>query len=149
MNAAEARRRFETARVARLATASADGRPHVVPITFALLPDDDVIVFAVDHKPKRTTALRRLANIRENPAVSVLVDEYSEDWGALWWVRADGVARVASEAPGREAALDALGARYEQYAGRRPPGPVMLIEVERWSGWSASDSLDVKPRGAA
>jgi hypothetical protein len=59
------------------------------------------------------------------------------------------VARVASEAPGREAALDALGARYEQYAGRRPPGPVMLIEVERWSGWSASDSLDVKPRGAA
>jgi PPOX class probable F420-dependent enzyme len=135
----DAHARFRHARVARLATASADGRPHLVPITFALLADD-TLVTAVDHKPKRTTALRRLANLRANPTATVLADHYSEDWEELWWARADGRARVLE--PGeqedvRETALDALAARYHQYRERRPEGPVIVLSVERWSSWSA------------
>lgn len=135
MTAAEARSRFAAARVARLATVDAEGRPHLVPIVFAV--DGDRIFSAVDAKPKRTTALRRLANIRENPHVALLVDHYDDaDWDALWWVRADGSARVVE---GDEAArgLGLLSERYAQYREQPPAGPVMAIEVARWSGWRA------------
>jgi PPOX class probable F420-dependent enzyme len=130
----EARRRFASASVARLATVGADGRPHVVPIVFALV--GDTIYSAVDQKPKRTTKLRRLANIEANPKVSVLVDHYEDDWQKLWWVRADGRAQVLDPSEANEA-IDRLAERYEQYVAERPAGPVLAIEVERWSGWSA------------
>jgi PPOX class probable F420-dependent enzyme len=137
VTAAEARRRFVSARVARLATADGEGRPHVVPVTFAVL--GDVVYSAVDHKPKRTTALRRLANVAANPCVAALVDFYADDWTALWWVRADGTGRVlAPGEPESRRALDALAARYAPYATRRPAGPVLAIDVQRWSGWAAS-----------
>src|ERR671932_2614874 len=106
----EARARFAAARVARLATADASGRPHLVPIVFAVAGDE--VVSAVDAKPKRTTALRRLANVRENPQVALLADHYEDDWDALWWVRADGSARVLER---DERAVELLADRYEQY----------------------------------
>ncbi len=138
MDAAAARERFAAARVARLATASAAGQPHVVPIVFVVV--GEVIYSAVDAKPKRSAALRRLANVGENPAVSVLVDHYDEDWSALWWVRADGRARVLSAedsrtGPEARAAIDALGGRYPQ---QTVTGAVLAVDVERWSGWSFS-----------
>jgi PPOX class probable F420-dependent enzyme len=127
--------RFATARVARLATVGPDGAPHVVPITFAVV--GDTIVHAVDHKPKRTRALRRLANIAANPAVSVLADHYAEDWGALWWVRADGRARIVdADSDEGVGAIAALVERYSQYAERPPEGPVVVVDVARWSGWT-------------
>ena len=136
----EARARLAGARVAYLATVAADGRPHVVPCSFALL-DDATIVSAVDHKPKRTTALRRLANIAANPQVALLADHYEEDWNALWWARADGTARVVSrptEPEFRAAAVRALSARYPPYRARPPAGALVVIAVHRWSGWSAA-----------
>jgi PPOX class probable F420-dependent enzyme len=135
-----ARDRFRLAPVARLASADAAGRPHLVPITFALL-DAETIVSAVDHKPKRTTALRRLANIEANPAVSLLVDHYDDDWSRLWWARADGRARVIDpdgDPALRAAALDALVARYANYREARPDGAVIIVTVKRWSTWSGS-----------
>lgn len=129
----EARRRFTEAPVARLATADADGVPHVVPVTFAVA--GDAIVFAVDHKPKTTTALRRLRNIAANPAVSLLVDHYEADWSRLWWARADGHARVLTEDP---PGVALLAAKYPAYTDRPPEGPVVRIDVSRWSGWSAA-----------
>jgi PPOX class probable F420-dependent enzyme len=135
VTADEARQRFAAARVARLATADLDGVPHLVAMTFAVV--GNTIYSAVDHKPKRTTALRRLANVRANPAVSVLVDHYFDDWSALWWARADGRARVLED--GDEKAVAALVARYEQYRARPPGGAVLAVEVERWSGWSAAE----------
>jgi PPOX class probable F420-dependent enzyme len=92
----------------------------------------------VDAKPKRGKGLRRLANIAANPRVSVLVDHYAEDWTELWWVRADGTARVlpVTEPEGR-AAIDALVQRYPQYRDQPPPGPVIAIHVDRWSYWAA------------
>jgi PPOX class probable F420-dependent enzyme len=100
----------------------------------------DVVWTAVDDKPKRTRALRRIANVRENPHVAVLVDHYEESWEALWWVRADGVARVL-DAAAMPAALAALAARFAQYRSAPPPGPVLEIAVVRWSGWSASPAV--------
>jgi PPOX class probable F420-dependent enzyme len=132
---AQARERFAAARIGRLATADSQGRPHLVPIVFAVVGDR--VYSAVDAKPKRTTALRRLANVRANPFVAVLVDHYDDaDWDALWWVRADGRARVL-EPDGTEArrALALLHARYPQ---QRPTGAVLAVDVARWSGWSAS-----------
>ncbi|MDV7246003.1 MULTISPECIES: TIGR03668 family PPOX class F420-dependent oxidoreductase [Rhodococcus] len=128
--------RFSAARVARLATAGPDGVPHLVPLVFALA--EDTIYSCVDFKPKRTTALRRLKNIAANPSVSILVDHYDDDWDQLWWVRVDGVAEVldATTAEGT-AAIDALAAKYPQYAARRPQGPVITVRSLRWHHWSA------------
>ncbi|MGV9778447.1 TIGR03668 family PPOX class F420-dependent oxidoreductase [Streptosporangium sp. NPDC003464] len=134
MDEAQARARFQAARVARLATADAHGTPHLVPVTFDL--DGDTIAFAVDHKPKRTTDLRRLRNIAANDRVCLLVDHYDDDWSRLWWVRADGRARITGEGPARERALARLAERYPPYRDRPPQGPVVLIEVESWTGWS-------------
>ncbi|NJP94447.1 TIGR03668 family PPOX class F420-dependent oxidoreductase [Nonomuraea sp. FMUSA5-5] len=128
--------RFAAQPVARLARIAADGTPRVVPITFALL--NGKIVTAVDHKPKTTTALARLRDLRANPAVSVLADHYDDDWTRLWWVRADGLATVLADGDERERALDALVAKYAQYRERRPAGPVIVVEVTRWSEWSAT-----------
>ena len=134
MNHAEARARFAAARVARLATADSRGRPHLVPLVFVV--DGDHIYSAVDAKPKRTTALRRLANVRENPAVALLVDQYDDaDWDALWWARAEGLGRVLDAAdPEAHRAVALLGQRYPQQRGA---GAVLAVDVERWSGWAA------------
>ncbi len=133
MTPEEARERFAAARVARLATVSASGVPHLVPVTFAVR--GDTVVFAVDHKPKSTTSLRRLANIAENPAVCFLADGYDEDWSRLWWARADGVARVLS--PGAEP-ISWLVAKYDQYAQRPPEHAVVATEIHTWRGWTGS-----------
>ncbi|GLU47434.1 TIGR03668 family PPOX class F420-dependent oxidoreductase [Nocardiopsis ansamitocini] len=129
-----ARARFAAARVARLATVSADGRPHLVPVTFAAY--GHTVAVAVDHKPKSGTGLKRLANIRANPEVCLIVDEYSDDWHRLWWARADGVARVEHEGADRADALARLARRYPQYRENPPNGAVILIGVVRWRGWS-------------
>jgi PPOX class probable F420-dependent enzyme len=146
LSAAEARSRLADARVARLATADAGGRPHLVPVTFAVDSDADVICIAIDHKPKTTTNLKRLRNIAENPAVSLLADHYAEDWDTLWWARADGQASVVTgEAAGAEdealrvRCLDQLAGKYPQYRERRPEGPVIVIAVTRWTGWTSAE----------
>jgi PPOX class probable F420-dependent enzyme len=133
----DARERFAAARVARLATVDGTGRPHLVPMVFAV--DADTIYSAVDAKPKRSTALRRLANVAADPRVSVLVDHYDEEWTELWWVRADGTARVlpAADTEGQRA-IALLAARYPQYAQTPPPGPVLAVDVTRWSAWAAA-----------
>ena len=130
------KQRLSEARVARLATADAAGRPHVVPVTFAI--DGDIIYFAVDAKPKRTAHLKRLRNIAANPAVSLLVDHYEEDWGRLWWVRVDGTGRIIDDQAEARRAIGLLVDRYPQYRHARPAGPAVAISIDRISGWSAT-----------
>jgi PPOX class probable F420-dependent enzyme len=128
------RARVQAARSARLATIDPDGRPHLVPIVFVL--DGETLYTAVDAKPKRSRRLRRIENARERPDVTVLVDEYTEDWRALWWVRLRGRARVLESGEEAERALGLLAAKYEQYE-REPPGvPVLAIDVTEWRSWS-------------
>lgn len=146
MAAEEARRRFTAARVARLATVDAAGRPHLVPVVFAGQGADGLVT-AVDRKPKTTTRLKRLRNIAAHPSVCLLTDAYDEDWDQLWWVRADGDARVlAADASGvvdpavseeHAAALALLRAKYPQYHDRPPTGPVIAVTVLAWTGWTA------------
>ncbi|MFF5138680.1 TIGR03668 family PPOX class F420-dependent oxidoreductase [Streptomyces sp. NPDC013157] len=130
----EARRRFAAARVARLATVDANGRPHLVPVVFARHGADGIVT-AVDHKPKTTTGLKRLCNIAAQPSVCLLADAYDENWDHLWWVRADGEARVV---PARAALVGPLSAKYPQYREHPPAGPVVLVTVTRWTGWQAA-----------
>ena len=122
--------------MARLATVDADGRPHLVPCCFAL--DGDVAYSVVDHKPKRSTALRRLDNIRAHPAVCLLVDHYEDDWSALWWVRFDGVARVVIDGPEHEEAITVLMAKYPQYRATPPSGAVVAIDITTAHSWAAA-----------
>jgi PPOX class probable F420-dependent enzyme len=130
------RRRIARSRVATLATVRPDGTPHAVPFCFVLAGGE--IFSAVDQKPKASMRLARLENVRANPRVTVLVDEWSEDWSRLWWVRIDGPARVLESGPEAEMALALLAEKYEQYRRQPPAGPVLAISAERWTGWSGS-----------
>jgi PPOX class probable F420-dependent enzyme len=132
------------ARVGRLATADADGRPHVVPMCFALV--EDCLVSAIDEKPQRVGPrdLRRVHDVRENPRVAVVVDHYSESWADLGWVQVRGTARIVE--PGEDnhgSAVTALRKKYSQYDDHdledRP-----LLEVEPGSvrSWGALDATD-------
>ena len=134
MTAAEARARFAAGRVARLATADAAGQPHLVPVVFAVA--GETVYSAVDTKPKRSPSLRRLSNVRENPKVALLVDQYDDaDWDALWWARADGRGRVLDAAESE--AVHAIALLSERYPQQHVIGEVLAVDVERWSGWAA------------
>lgn len=134
LDGAEARRRFVAARVARLATVRGDGRPHLVPIVFAV--DGDRVYSIADPKPKRGLDLQRHRNLAANPAASLLVDVYDEAWEGLWWARGDGTGRVVEAGMDRELAVRLLRAKYPQYGTwTQPFGAATVIEVRRWSGW--------------
>ena len=132
------RGRVRTARVARLATIDPDGRPHLVPIVFVL--DGQRLYSAVDAKPKRSRRLRRVANARERPDVTVLVDHYEDDWGRLWWVSLRGRARVLDRGEEAERALPLLADKYEQYRRERPGRPVLAVDILELRSWDASAS---------
>ena len=133
---AEAWRRLAAARVAYLATVRADGRPHVVPIVFAI--DDDRRIYSIaDPKPKDGLDLLRHRNIAANPAVSLLVEHYDDDWEHIWWVRADATARVVKDGPDRDTAIRLLKTRYLQYETWTTPfGAATVITVERVISWT-------------
>ena len=136
---------LDTWPVARLATLRADGAATIVPVVF--VRSAGRIWLPVDDKPKRATGTRELArveNIRRDPRVSLLLDQYDADWSALWWLRADGDAQaVGAGAPGFEAAAQALRRKYPQYrrtalfrAGATPT--LIALEPKRITGWAAS-----------
>jgi PPOX class probable F420-dependent enzyme len=135
MDDREMRALVATARVGRLATVRTDGTPHVVPVCFVAVHDGDELVTAVDAKPKSTTALARLDNVRAHPQVALLVDHYDDDWSRLWWVRVDGVARVVDVSDHHAAVL---ATKYEQYRETRPPGPAIVVSATRYTGWAGS-----------
>jgi PPOX class probable F420-dependent enzyme len=111
-----------------------DGGPHVVPLVFALV--GDTVYSAVDAKPKRSRDLQRLANIRLDPRCALLVDHYEDDWRRLWWVRADGRGEVVDAVPQDHPGIRALAERFPQYRDEPPAGPLLVMTVERWSGWA-------------
>jgi len=136
--------RLTTARVARLATTDPDGRPHLVPIVFAL--DDNTLYSAVDQKPKRSPTLRRIENARARPEVTILVDHYDEDWQQLWWIRLRGHARVLDHGKEREHAITLLTAKYPQYRNAPPNGPLLAVDIDQvrtWTGTSAVPDVAV------
>ena len=135
--------RFAQSPVARLATITPEGTPHLVPVVFAVgdaLDDDlneDIVYTAIDAKPKTTLRLRRLTNIESNPQVSLLVDHYADDWTQLWWVRVDGLATIHHDGEAMQAGYRLLRAKYAQYQSVPLSGPVIAVSVRRWSSWHA------------
>jgi PPOX class probable F420-dependent enzyme len=127
--------RLTAARVARLATTGPDGRPHLVPIVFAL--EGDTLYSAVDRKPKRSSKLQRIENARARPDVTILVDHYEDDWGRLWWIRLRGHARVLDDGEERDRALALLQAKYPQYRTEPPEGPVLAVDITDVREWRA------------
>jgi PPOX class probable F420-dependent enzyme len=143
LNIETMRRLVEAARVARLATVDAGGRPHLVPVCFVLIsgggdPDRDRVYIAVDHKPKRGPDLRRTANLRATGQACLLIDRYDEDWSQLWWVRLDGSGGELHDPAEAVRALDLLAVKYPQYRADRPDGPVLRIDIDGYRGWSAT-----------
>jgi PPOX class probable F420-dependent enzyme len=129
-------RRVADARVGHLATVDREGRPHLVPVCFALV--EQTVYTAVDSKPKRSSRLRRVANVEATGRACLLVDSYDEDWSKLWWVRLDCRARVVADPAEQARATTALTGKYGQYAAQPPSGPVIALHIERWRAWSAS-----------
>lgn len=135
MVAFDPKREFAQAPVARLGTITPDGMPHLVPVVFAV--SHGVVYTAVDAKPKRTRQLRRLSNIENNPHASVLVDHYADDWTRLWWVRVDGIAAIHRSGTAVQLGYELLRAKYPQYQAVQLDGPVVAVEVGRWTSWHA------------
>ncbi len=133
--------RFTQSPVARLATITPAGIPHLVPVVFAVSQDgragEDTVYTAVDAKPKTTRRLRRLSNIENNPQASLLVDLYDDDWTQLWWVRADGIAAIHRDGEAMRTGYRLLRAKYAQYQSVPLDGPVITVTVRRWSSWHA------------
>ena len=132
------RRFVESARVAHLATASSDGAPHVVAVTFVLIGDD--IFIAIDEKPKTTTRLKRLRNIEQNPRAALLVDVYDDDWSKLGWAMLRGRAMVLAPGtettPVRDEILAELRAKYPPYHDHAlADRPLIRLHVERVTSW--------------
>ena len=136
MDTAELRRRFASSPVARLSTVRPDGGPHLVPVVFALV--GDTVFSAVDAKPKRSRDLQRLANVGAEPRCALLVDHYEDDWDRLWWVRADGTAAVVDAPPVEHPGIQALVQRFPQYRDEPPSGPLIVVTVQRWTGWAST-----------
>lgn len=138
--APEDRAFLHRARVARLATASADGEPHVIPVCFVF--DGTSLYSAIDSKPKRVAVprLRRLRNLRANPRASLIVDHYEEDWARLRYVLVTGRAEILEAGPDRERALVLLGEKYPQYRAMADfgQGPVIRLIPDRVASWRGS-----------
>jgi PPOX class probable F420-dependent enzyme len=125
--------------VARLGTTASSGNPHLVPICFAVDEATETIYSAVDAKPKTTPDLKRLRNIEHNPNVTLLVDQYDDDWTKVWWVRVDGTAAVRDR---DEAGVELLAAKYDQYAeAPHHLGRMVIVEVRKWTSWAYSDPV--------
>jgi len=138
----EAERRFLVQqRVAHLATADRRALPHVVPVCFALAGSS--LYVAIDEKPKRgpVTALKRLRNIAENPAVAVIVDRYEDDWTRLGWVMLRGHAEILNEGPEHQEAQALLRSRYPQLGAMQiTTYPVIAMRIERTTSWGNLDA---------
>jgi PPOX class probable F420-dependent enzyme len=148
----DSQRRFlDGQRVARLATADAGGRPHVIPVCFVAV--GNTVYFTIDGKPKRKSGapLKRIANIRENPLVALVADHYDDDWSQLGWVMVRGRAQVLDSGDEHDRAQASLRARYRQLDEMRIEGlPVVAIRIQHATSWGnlhTSETQRLTPTG--
>jgi PPOX class probable F420-dependent enzyme len=126
-------------RVGRLGLLDEDGAPRVLPVTFAVA--EGRIWSAIDRKPKRAAEPARLRFLRRDPRAALTVDRYSDDWDRLAWVQALGSVRIVEVGDGA-AGLAALSAKYEPYREEEPPGPLLVLDPERYLWWRAAEGPD-------
>jgi len=123
------RSKLESTRVARLATVSPKGAPHLVPVCFVF--DGTVFYSGIDRKPKRKGArqLARLTNIETTPEVALLIDEYDDDWERLWYVLVRGTAALVTEVTEHNLAVTRLKAKYPQYAAGMLDEDALVLRI--------------------
>ena len=144
MELSDAARAFlDRHQVAHLATASADGDPHVIPLCYARLGDR--LYFVADDKPKRRAPrrLKRLDNIAANPRVALVVDDYDADWSRLAYLLLHLDAAIVDDDAEYANGLAALRTRYPQYremALQRATHPMVRMTPRRWHLWQASST---------
>lgn len=130
---------LDAQRIGHLATADAEGAPHVVPVCFAVAGANAYIT--LDDKPKRAGRgpLKRLRNIAENPRVALVADRYDDrDWSRLGWVLVRGRAEILDGGAEHAKAQRLLGRRYVQMrAMALEQHPVIAIRIERVASWGA------------
>ncbi len=130
---------LQTHRVARLATADANGQPSIVPICYAF--DGQVVYSALDEKPKSVepTRLKRVRNIQANPHVALVIDEYAEDWRTLAYLQLRGRADLLPVGSDEHAdAVRLLRAKYPQYGSMAiDQQPILRITPEAIVAWGA------------
>jgi len=126
---------LQTERVARLAYVDDGAHPRVLPVTFAIA--DGALWSAIDEKPKRSAEPARIRYLERRPEAALLVDVYDDDWSLLEWVQLLGRIEVVP-VEGSPEAIEALAAKYEPYAARTPPGPLLRLSVERALHWRAA-----------
>lgn len=131
----ECRRRAEDASFGVLGTVDPDHGVHLVPVVF-VIQGDDVAIPVDTVKPKSSTRLRRVANLRAHPRASLLIDHRDLDWDALWWVRLelDFVGTKAPTARWRSAFSD----RYPQYRPKGAIDSLLLLTIGSSHGWAAT-----------
>jgi PPOX class probable F420-dependent enzyme len=138
----EDRKFIDSQRVARLATADAQGTPHVVPIVYALVDDD--LYFVIDEKPKKTRrGLKRLSTIAVNPRVAVIIDEYQDDWTRLAYLLIEGSAGEIEDVALYARVIDALRRRYPPYRQMElsyDRNPMLRIVAARRHFWRADSA---------
>ena len=130
-----AEERLAAARVGRLATVTAVGRPHVVPVCYAVA--GTAVYITIDEKPKRRDVpLKRVRNILENPRFSFVVDRWDEDWTRLGWVMLRGAAEILDSGPEHDRAQALLRERYPQYRTMALAElPVLALRIASATGW--------------
>lgn len=131
MDEQQMRHRASEARAARVGTVDERGRVHLVPVVFVI--DGETLYSPTDPGPHLAKRLRNLAG---DPRVTVLVDDYDEDWSRVWWVRLRGTGRVVAGDPEHDHARQLLAAKYPQFGGDPGTGAVMAVDVAEWSGWA-------------
>jgi PPOX class probable F420-dependent enzyme len=127
-------------RVARMATADRSGRPLVVPICYTF--DGGILYTPIDGKPKRVPVgeLKRIRNITENPNVSIVVDDYSEDWTKLCYVIIHGRAELIESGEEYLRSIRLLYEKYPQYEKMNLSElnlPVIKVVPHRIVSWGA------------
>jgi len=140
MLTAQQRSFLDTHPVARLATADANGEPHVIPICYVVL--GQTLYFGIDEKPKRSSSkpLKRIRNLIENPKAAVVVDRYDDDWNQLGWIMLRGTADILKNCNEQVLAHEALRERYPQYREMYlEPLPVVAIRIARVVSWGNLD----------
>ncbi len=142
---------LDTWPVARLATIRPGGHPHQVPVVFVYHAGQ--LWSPVDIKPKHKNELVRVQNALANPAASLLLDQYSDDWSQLWWLRIDVEIRVIrlrdkhrdKQHQDLTGAVEALRLKYPQYHGTavlREPPTLLAMRPQRFSSWSVAPEHD-------
>jgi PPOX class probable F420-dependent enzyme len=132
---------IERARVARLATIDSEFKPHLVPVVFVFNGNHFFIPVDEKRKTAKPEKLKRIRNIQDNPNVTLLIDEYSEDWTKLAFVMIQGKASIATKEEGNIQVREAykkLMIKYLQYQKVGLGERCIIITPKKVASWRNS-----------